>query len=32
MKVESWIQAARKKADITQERLGELLGLTKANI
>lgn len=32
MELNEWIRAARKKAELTQERLGELLGVTKGNI
>lgn len=32
MEIKLWIRAARKKADLTQEQLGEKLGVTKANV
>jgi len=32
MELRSWIRSARKKADLTQEQLGERLGVTKGNV
>jgi phage repressor protein C with HTH and peptisase S24 domain len=32
MEINRWIRAARKKADLTQEQLGERLGVTKGNV
>ncbi|CAN7418205.1 S24 family peptidase [Paraburkholderia hospita] len=32
MEMRNWIRSARKKADLTQEQLGEKLGVTKGNV
>jgi transcriptional regulator with XRE-family HTH domain len=32
MEIKNWIRSARKKADLTQEQLGERLGVTKGNV
>jgi transcriptional regulator with XRE-family HTH domain len=32
MEIKNWIRLARKKADLTQEQLGERLGVTKGNV
>jgi phage repressor protein C with HTH and peptisase S24 domain/transcriptional regulator with XRE-family HTH domain len=32
MEMRNWIRSARKKADLTQEQLGERLGVTKGNV
>lgn len=32
MELKTWIRSARKKADLTQEQLGEKLGVTKGNV
>lgn len=32
MELKDWIRSARKKADLTQEELGEKLGVTKGNV